>query len=84
MGEVIHMETSLMDAIPAASVRRMYLSVDYAAVQFRTQDVRIWLPHAVDAYGDFGDRRTIVNHTFTDFFLYSVRTDDVIGKPTHR
>lgn len=81
-GEVIHVETSLMEAIPAANVRRMYLSIDYAPVQFRTQDVRIWLPQAVDAYGDFGDHRTIINHTFTNFLLYSVRTDDTVGKPT--
>jgi VWFA-related protein len=84
LGEVIHMETSVMDSIPAANVRRMYLSIDYAPVQFRTQDVRVWLPQAVDAYGDFGDHRTIVNHTFTKFLLYSVRTDDVIGKPANR
>jgi hypothetical protein len=83
-GEVIHVETSLMEPIPAANVRRMYLSIDYAPVQFRTQNVRVWLPQAVDAYGDFGDHRTIVNHTFTNFLLYSVRTDDVIGKPTER
>jgi hypothetical protein len=73
-----------MDAIPAASVRRMYLSIDYAPVQFRSQDIRIWLPQAVDAYGDFGDHRTIVNHTFTNFLLYSVRTDQVIEKPRDR
>jgi VWFA-related protein len=84
MGEVIHMETSLMDAIPAANVRRMYLSIDYAPVQFRTQDVRIWLPQAVDAYGDFGDHRTIVNHNFTNFLLYSVQTDGAIEKPAKR
>ncbi len=84
MGEVIHMETSLMDAIPAAKVQRMYLSIDYAPVQFRTQDVRIWLPQAVDAYGDFGDHRTIIYHTFTNFLLYSVQTEGVGGKPTKR
>ncbi len=80
-GEVLHLEASLMEAIPAANVRRMYLSIDYAPVQFRTQNVRVWLPQAVDAYGDFGDHRTIVYHRFTNFLLFSVRTDQVIEKP---
>jgi VWFA-related protein len=80
-GEVMHLETSLMEAVPTANVRQMYLSIDYAPVQFRTQDVRVWLPQAVDAYGDFGDHRTIVSHTFTNFLLFAVRTDQIIEKP---
>jgi VWFA-related protein len=80
-GEVLHLETSLMEAIPAANVRQMYLSVDYAPVQFRTQNTRVWLPQAADAYGDFGDHYTIAYHTFTDFLLFSVQTDQVIEKP---
>jgi VWFA-related protein len=80
-GEVVHLETKLMEPVPAANVRYMYLSIDYAPVQFRTQNVKVWLPQAVDVYGDFGDHRTIVYHTFTDFLLFSVRTDQVDEKP---
>ncbi|MGC1484028.1 MAG: VWA domain-containing protein [Candidatus Acidiferrum sp.] len=80
-GEVMHLETGLMEAIPAANVLQMYLSIDYAPVQFRTQSERVWLPQAVEAYGNFGDHRTIVHHTFTDFLLFSVRTQQVIEKP---
>ena len=80
-GQVLHLETSLMEAIPAANVRQMYLSVDYAPVQFRTQNTRVWLPQAADAYGDFGDHYTIAYHTFTNFQLFSVRTDQIIEKP---
>jgi VWFA-related protein len=80
-GEVLHLETSLMEAIPAANVRQMYLSVDYAPVQFRTQNTRVWLPHDADAYGDFGDHYTIAHHTFTNFLLFSIQTDQIIEKP---
>jgi VWFA-related protein len=80
-GEVMHLETSLMEAVPAANVRQMYLSIDYAPVQFRTENARFWLPQAADAYGDFGDHRTIVYHSFTNFLLFSVRTDQIIEKP---
>lgn len=73
-GEVLHMESSLTDEIPEARVRHWYLSINYAPVQFHTQDVRMLLPQTVDAYCDFEDHRTIVYHTFTDFMLFSVQT----------
>jgi len=80
-GEVLHLELSLMESIPAAKVLQMYASIDYGPVQFRTQNVRFWLPLEVTTYGDFGDHRTIVHHTFTNFMLFSVRTDQIIEKP---
>jgi VWFA-related protein len=83
-GEVIHMETSLVEEIPKAKVRHWYLSISYAPVQFQTQkSVRMLLPQTVDAYFDFEDHRTIVYHTFTDFTLFSVQTDQVIETPKH-
>ena len=80
-GEVVHMEMSLMEEIPEAKVRHWYLSIDYAPVQFRTRDVRIWLPQTVDTFCDFQDRRAIGYHTFTDFLLFSVETDQKVEKP---
>ena len=70
-----------MEAVTNANVRQMYLSIEYAPVQFRTQNVRIWLPQSVDAYGDFGDHRAIIFHTFSNFLLFSVQTDQTAEKP---
>ncbi len=80
-GEIVHMETAMLEEVPAAKLHHWYLSIDYAPVQFQSQSVKVWLPHTVDGYCDFGDRRTIVFHTFTDFLLFSVKTDQAIGKP---
>lgn len=80
-GEVVHMELSLMEEIPKVKVRRWYLSINYAPVQFRTQNVRMLLPQTVDAFCDFEDHRTIVYHTFSDFLLFSVQTDQKTEKP---
>ena len=80
-GEVMHLETGLMEGIPAINVQEWYLSIDYGPVQFRTRDVRIWLPQTVDAYCNFGLHRAISYHTFRNFLLFSVQTDQVIGKP---
>jgi VWFA-related protein len=80
-GQVVHMETGLMEGVPAVGVHHSYLSIDYAPVQFQTQPVRIWLPKFVDGFWDFGDHRTIVFHTFTNFMLFSVQTEQKIDKP---
>ncbi|MGC2527907.1 MAG: hypothetical protein WA639_09175 [Candidatus Acidiferrum sp.] len=80
-GEVIHLETGIMEAVPVVKVQHSYLSIDYTPVQFKAQPVKIWLPKLVDGFWDFGDHRTIVYHTFTDFLLFSVQTDQTIAKP---
>jgi len=74
-GEVLHLESSLTDEMPKVRVRHWYLSIDYAPVQFHTQNVRMLLPQIVDAYCDFEDHRTIVYHAFSNFKLFSVHSD---------
>jgi VWFA-related protein len=74
-GEILHLESSLTDEMPKVRVRHWYLSIDYAPVQFHTQDVRMLLPQIVDAYCDFEDHRTIVYHAFSNFKLFSVHSN---------
>ena len=80
-GEVLHLETGLMHGVPAIKVYRMYLSITYAPVRFQSRDVRVWLPHVADVYYDYGELRTIIYHTFSDFLLFSVDTDQKIERP---
>jgi hypothetical protein len=80
-GEIMHLEVGLMHGIPALRVFQWSLSINYAPVRFQTKDVRVWLPETADAYLDFGDRRTVVFHTFAEFLLFSVDTDQKIAKP---
>jgi len=81
-GDVMHLELETMEAIPQMQVRNWWLSIDYAPVQFHSQNVRIWLPQAVDAYAQFEDRRTIIYHTFANFLLFSVQTKQQFEKPS--
>lgn len=80
-GEVVHLETGLMQGIPAAKLHQWSLAIDYVPVQFRARDVKIWLPESADTYTDFGDDREIVYHTFKDFMLFSTETEQKIEKP---
>lgn len=79
-GEVVHLETGLIEEIPAVHVHRWYLSIDYAPVQFQTRPVSIWLPQSAEGYCDFGEHRTIIYHTFSNFLLFSVQTGQKVEK----
>jgi hypothetical protein len=43
--------------------------------------VEIWLLQSAVAYSDYGGHRLITQHTFSDFQLFSVHTQEVIQKP---
>ena len=80
-GEILHLEAGIMHALPAIKMYHLYLSITYAPVQFQSRNVRVWLPHFADVYYDYGELDTIVHHTFSDFLLFSVDTDQKIASP---
>jgi hypothetical protein len=80
-GQVMHIETNLVDEIPQIDLQVNAISVDYAPVRFQSQNVEIWLPQFAVAYTDFARRRMIIEHTFSDFQLFSVQTQESIQKP---
>jgi len=80
-GQVIHLETNLANRIPIVELEENAFSVDYAPVKFQSQNVEIWLPLFAVAYTDYAKRRRISEHTFSDFQLFSVQTQETIQKP---
>ncbi len=80
-GEVMHLETNLIKGIPIIELRANAVSIDYAPVAFPSRNLELWLPKSAVAYTDYGKRRTIIEHTFSDFQLFSVQTQQVIEKP---
>ena len=80
-GQVMHLETNLLGGIPMIGLEESAFSVDYAPVKFQSQNVDIWLPHRAVAYTDYAKRRMITEHTFSDFQLFSVQTQEIIQKP---
>jgi hypothetical protein len=80
-GHPIHLETNLVKSVPLLGLRANAASIDYAPVKFASKDVEFWLPRAAIAYADYGKHRTIIEHTFSDFQLFSVHTDQVVEEP---
>ena len=80
-GQIMHLETNLEKGIPIIELRSNAVSIDYAPVAFPSRNIELWLPKSAIAYTDYGKRRTIIEHTFSDFQLFSVQTQQVIEKP---
>ncbi len=80
-GQVLHLETNLVEPIPTIELEENAFSVDYGPMKFQSQNVEVWLPQFAIAYTDYARRRMITEHTFSDFQLFSVQTQEVIQKP---
>lgn len=79
---VIHLETHLMADIPAIKLESSAILIDYALVYNQSQKISLWLPERIEAYWEFANRRVILLHTYTDFKLFVVETEEKIQKPT--
>jgi VWFA-related protein len=80
-GQIMHLETNLVNGLAALELRANAVSVDYAPVKFQSQNGEIWLPQSAVVYTEYFKRRTIIEHTFSDFQLFSVQTGQVIATP---
>jgi len=78
---VIHLETNLMADIPAIKLQSSAISIDYALVYNQSQKIGLWLPERIEGYWEFADGRAILLHTYTDFKLFVVETEEKIQKP---
>jgi hypothetical protein len=80
-GQIMHLETNLVSGVPIIELRANAVSIDYAPVAFPARNLELWLLKSAVAYTDYGKRRAIIEHTFSDFQLFSVQTQQVIEKP---
>jgi hypothetical protein len=80
-GQIMHLETNLVKGVPIIELLANAVSIDYAPVAFASKNIELWLPKSAVAYTDYGKRRTIIEHTFSDIQLFSVQTQQVIEKP---
>jgi len=79
--QVLHLETNLMHSAPSADLQSGATSIDYAPVQIQSRKLELWLPQRVEAYWEISNRRIILYHTFSNFKLFTVETEENIQKP---
>jgi VWFA-related protein len=88
-GEVMHVETNLVEGVAVIEVQKdlpvvvqaSAISVDYAPVNFPSKHLQLWLPQFAVSYTDYGKRRMTIRHVFSDFQLASVQTEQTVRSP---
>ena len=80
-GEMIRLETNLMEPIGLLQLHSNAIVVDYGPVQFHTADVKLWLPQSAQAYSVYDLYKLVKHHTYSDFKLFSVGSSFVADKP---
>jgi hypothetical protein len=77
--QVMRMETDLAKPIPEILLQKDHVAIDYSAVEFRRQHLRLWLPETTEIYMDFLGQRSHRRHSFSDFQLFWVDVAEKIG-----
>jgi hypothetical protein len=76
--QVVRLESELMKPIPEIALKNERLSIEYGPVDFRSNGQRLWLPQVAELWAERGAARYYRRHTFTNFKLFTVATDQSI------
>ena len=79
--EVLRLETDLLEPIAQIRLQREHSDIQYGPVEFRKQNVRLWLPQIAELYMDYRGHRYQRRHTFSNFQLFRVETGEEIKGP---
>lgn len=80
-GQIMHLETDLVEPIKAAGIAKQHFIVDYAPVSFASHKVTLWLPENVNLFLQYQKHYLHYYHHYSDFTLFWVGTSQKIGQP---
>lgn len=79
--QVLRLQMELAKPIPAVGLTEQMVIIDYAAVTFHSHKQQLWLPQSAQMFMERHGRRFYRVHTFTDFKIYMIATDQSIHAP---
>jgi tetratricopeptide (TPR) repeat protein len=79
--EVLRMETDLVSPMPQIDFNLEHLVINYAPLEFNSRSVRLWVPASTALYVAYRGHRYERVHTFNNFRLFSVDSDQQFKEP---
>jgi len=76
--QVLRLETDLVEPVKKLRLDQEHLVIEYQPVDFKSRKVRLWLPVHAERYSYFRGQRSVHQHSFADYQVFSV---DVSSKP---
>jgi len=80
-GQVLRLETDLVEPMAPLDLRRLHFAIDYKLVSFRAHKTELWLPENVDTYIQYRGHFLHHYHHYSNFKLFWVRATQKIGDP---
>jgi tetratricopeptide (TPR) repeat protein len=80
-GQVLHLDTDLVNEIQPIDLKRQHFSIDYHPVLFPVHQVELWLPENVDTYIQYRGHFLHYYHHFGNFKLFWVGATQKLGEP---
>ncbi len=80
--DVLRLETDLLQPLPEIPLLREHIIINYGDVLFERRKVNLWLPQDADIYMDYRGKRYHHRHSFSDFQLFWVETEQKTKVPS--
>ena len=82
--QVLRLETEIVEPVKRLQLEQEHLVIKYQPVDFKSRNIRLWLPASAEMYALRRGRRYLHHHVFTNYLVFSVDVSHKIseeGKP---
>jgi tetratricopeptide (TPR) repeat protein len=79
--QIVRLETDLVAPIPEIRLNAEHIAVEYGAVNFRKENIDLWLPRSAEVHFDWRGQRVHRRHSFDHYLLFSIDENERIGSP---
>jgi hypothetical protein len=78
---VLRLDSELINPVAHIKLTQERIAIDYAPVQFRTEEQQMWLPQSAELYVERKGNRYYRRHTFSSFQVFTVGTQQNVHPP---
>ena len=79
--QVSRLDSELIKPVEKIKLTQERISIDYAPVQFRSEEQQMWLPQSAELYVERGKSHYYRRHTFSNFQVFTVGTEQKVHAP---
>jgi hypothetical protein len=79
--QVLRLDSELSKPVANIKLSQERIAIDYAQVQFRTEEQQMWLPQSAELYVERSGHRYYRRHTFSNFQVFTVGTEQKVHPP---
>ena len=79
--QIMRIEAEMVSPVPAIQLLSEHQIVEYGPVPFPRQNTTLWLPKSAEIFFDFHKHRYYRRHSFDQYMLFSVDSDEKRKEP---